>query len=243
MGKEKKLIDEIVGDSVYAFDVGFKTNFFIVKGENNKYILFDIGVEGEEQKVISALKDKYNATLNDISLIIISHAHFDHCGTIHYIKKNYPNIPIAVPEKELDFFRNGISAPAIPLNLLGTLIKKFRGDKFEMPSFEPDILFKGGERLDEYGIKGKIIFTPGHTVGGISLLLDNGVLIANDVMGGSAVLYGKPNFHLFYEDKMLAIRTMKKVLEEENVQVILITHGNHFTREPALKWLRKQLKE
>ena len=51
--------------------------------------------------------------------------------------------------------------------------------------FEPDILFKGGEKLDEFGLPATIYHTPGHTDGGLSVVLDNGkAAVINDLMQG-----------------------------------------------------------
>jgi hydroxyacylglutathione hydrolase len=51
----------------------------------------------------------------------------------------------------------------------------------QVPPVEPDILLRGGERLDEYGIPGQVVHVPGHTPGSIAVLLDSGEVLIGDL--------------------------------------------------------------
>ncbi|KAL9658528.1 hypothetical protein ABK040_006067 [Willaertia magna] len=242
MGKskrEKELIEKIVGDSLIVIDLYLKTNVFLLRGENNKWIMVDTGTFGDEHKIIKAMKEKANITPNDLSLILITHAHFDHAGSAHYFKQTYPHIPIAVPELEAEWLKTGEKYPSTPAGLSGKILN-IRGNSFPIPKFEPDILLKGRERLEEYGVKASVLHTPGHTIGDMTVLLDNGVAIVNDLMGGGLIKYGNPDYHFFYEDRNEILRQVSKLLFETNAQVFFVTHGFAFTKEPALKWFQKQ---
>lgn len=64
-----------------------------------------------------------------------------------------------------------------------------------------DIDADEGSRLDAFGISGSILYTPGHTPGSISGLLDSGDAIVGDVImggwAGGAIRPSQPNFHYF----------------------------------------------
>ncbi|KAG2383532.1 hypothetical protein C9374_004203 [Naegleria lovaniensis] len=209
--------------------------------KRGKYILVDTGKTGDHFKLIQKLEETLHITPNDLSLIVITHAHFDHSGSCWYLQKHYPHVPIAVPYLEADLFRKAISAPSKPTNLLARFTKKVLGDRLGCVPFEPDLLFKGGERLDDYGVKGRVVQMKGHTDGGLVVLLDNKkAAIVNDLMAGSLFSYGHPKFHNFIEDPIAILTNMKSIYDEGH-QVIMVTHGYAFTREPFGEWLNKEL--
>ena len=49
----------------------------------------------------------------------------------------------------------------------------------------PDILIDDELSLEEFGVKGRAIFTPGHTPGSISIILDSGEAIVGDLVNGA----------------------------------------------------------
>jgi glyoxylase-like metal-dependent hydrolase (beta-lactamase superfamily II) len=47
--------------------------------------------------------------------------------------------------------------------------------------FEPDLLLEDGQSLAEHGFDAKILYTPGHSKGSISILTGSGDLICGDM--------------------------------------------------------------
>ena len=207
-----------------------------------KYILIDTGTNGQEEKLIKVLDKELGITPNDLSLIVITHAHMDHAGTCWYLKKHFPHVPIAVPDLEYEMLRRGEPAPSTPTNLVAKILY-IRGSRKKILPFEPDLRFKGGEHLEEFGVKASIVHMKGHTEGNIAVMLDNKkAAIMNDVMKGGFFSYGKPGYHLFYDDKMQILKNIKWAFDE-GFQTFLVTHGYAFTREPLITWLEKELKQ
>ncbi|KAG2389418.1 hypothetical protein C9374_013978 [Naegleria lovaniensis] len=246
---EKQKICQILDGEVITIEMNPKTNVFLVKcnawteeerSRKGKYILIDTATIGDELKLIDKLEKVAGITPNDLSLIIITHAHFDHAGCVWYFKKHYPHIKVAVPALEADRFRLGDPAPSVPTGLAARILK-IRGNRKELKKIEPDILFHGGESLEEFGVHAQVLQLKGHTEGGISIVLNNKkAAIINDLMGGGFLKYGKPAYHFFLYDRIEILKNIK-MLYEEGFEAFLVTHGYAFTRKPLKDWLEKEL--
>ena len=66
-------------------------------------------------------------------------------------------------------------------------------------------------------MRGRVIETPGHTPGSVSVVLDGGEAIVGDVLAGGylgfKVMPRSPRYHLYAEDPGEVLRSIKKVLE------------------------------
>lgn len=112
--------------------------------------------------------DKINDLLESIGkkaeYILLTHAHFDHCGAAAKLQRQ--GAKIIMGEKEAEFLASG-----------GHLAKV--GFNFEI--FTPDILINDGDKLELCGMKFTAIFTPGHTMGGMSYII-NDMLFCGDTL-------------------------------------------------------------
>ena len=52
----------------------------------------------------------------------------------------------------------------------------------KVESFEPKVFLQGGDTLDEYGVKAKIVWLPGHTKGSIGIAVGNSDLFVGDAL-------------------------------------------------------------
>lgn len=120
----------------------------IVKSDN-KTILFDTGNYGLRTEIVKRL--------NYIDIVVISHLHFDHCSNLDlFINKN---IPIYISKIEYDeYFRRKEE----DLDLFSYF--EFISSKLNL------ILLDSEEKLTN---EVKIIFTAGHTLGHISLAVND----------------------------------------------------------------------
>lgn len=161
----------------------------------------------------------------DISLILLTHGHVDHFGSAAWLRER-TGAPIAIHERDAGALRAGRNPKLNPTGLSGRLWRPFFGQ--QVPSCEPDITFDEEIDLEEFGVEGTIISTPGHTGGSVSVRTPGGTMIAGDLlmggyMGGN-LLPHRPAFHYFAEDLDQVRHSLRELLRLEP-QEILVGHG------------------
>jgi glyoxylase-like metal-dependent hydrolase (beta-lactamase superfamily II) len=93
--------------------------------------------------------------------------------------------PVVSHRLEAVRLAEGKTAEASPVTRFGALVARIIGS----PPIEPvkaDILVDDTLDLRPFGVAGKLIHTPGHTIGSLTVVLDNGEMIAGDLFNGKA---------------------------------------------------------
>jgi glyoxylase-like metal-dependent hydrolase (beta-lactamase superfamily II) len=87
--------------------------------------------------------------------------------------------------------------------------------------------------LSAFGVEGRILYTPGHTAGSLSVLLPDGRAIVGDVMMGGYMggnLFGaRPNYHYFADD-LDAVHGSIRALFDAGVKTFYVGHGGPLAR-------------
>ncbi len=91
--------------------------------------------------------------------IVLTHAHVDHIAGVSEVRSAYPEIPILIHEAERDWL-------ADPLLNLSAMM----GQPVTAPV--PTRLLRGGDTLDLEETRWRILHTPGHSPGSITLVHD-----------------------------------------------------------------------
>jgi glyoxylase-like metal-dependent hydrolase (beta-lactamase superfamily II) len=94
------------------------------------------------------------------------------------------------------------------------LIRPFVPTRFR--AFTPDLLVEDELDLAPYGVVGMVRALPGHTPGSLALRLDDGDVIAGDVMRGGwlggRIGAGRPRGHYFQADEAAAVAATRTLL-------------------------------
>lgn len=157
---------------IHRVPVGpFATNCLIVGDEGGTGIIVDPGGDGE------TVAERVEAFRIRPTLIVLTHGHLDHCLEASTLASRY-GVPVAMHPDDLPLYRN---LPRQVAALLGpAAAQAFRPD----PLPEPGILLREGDRVPIGSVEAEVVHLPGHTPGGIGLLIRSHphVLIAGDTI-------------------------------------------------------------
>ncbi len=167
--------------------VGFTTCYLLECDEG--YLLIDVGYPDDYENFVRKLNEKYKIDISELKYLLLTHHHDDHAGFgTELIEKT--DIKLIVHENALEQLELGTSeVESVPVNRrIKSIMKLFsQFHEFTFPPIVPtktDIILRGSgdniEVLRTLGIDGTIIFTPGHTKGGISVVLSDGSIFPGD---------------------------------------------------------------
>jgi hydroxyacylglutathione hydrolase len=173
-------------------------NCYIVGSEATRQgIIIDPGAEAR-----TILKTVQQTRLS-ISLIVITHAHMDHVGALRVVQER-TSARFAIHEAEKGLL---LSAPMRMLTSLGI-------SPVKSPP-PPDRLLKDGHRIDIGDLHFQVLYTPGHSSGGICLA-GQGVVFSGDTLFNSGV--GRTDFPgMSHERLMRSIHEKLMVLPDETI--------------------------
>ena len=217
-------------------------NVYLAQG-NNGYLLVDTGWDTEE--AFNSLKKQLaeiGINFKDISQIVATHIHPDHCGltgklkqlspakiALHYLEKDFIESRYINMDELLSQIAEWLHTNGVPNEELIKLQTASLGmAKFVTPAL-PDITLYGGEIISTGVFNFRVLWTPGHSPGHISLYEPTKkVLISGDYILPKIT----PNIGLHPQsgtnplgDYIKSLNTTKKL----DVNLILPGHENPFT--------------
>ncbi|MCC6555758.1 MAG: MBL fold metallo-hydrolase [Polyangiaceae bacterium] len=215
---------------VEVIDAGL-VNVFLVRGA--RAVLVDAGYPGSAPRIRAAM-DRLSVRPDDVSLVLISHGHIDHFGGAAELRE-WLGAPIAVHRADAACLRRGVNArmemDAEVSELARTTFLR-KATKMQAPPLEPDILLDGELDLAPFGVEGRVIPTPGHSPGSVSVALPGGAIIVADLLMQTRVPPPRVALPLFFDDQAEVLRSLGAVLAREPA-VLFASHGGAFSPEAA----------
>jgi glyoxylase-like metal-dependent hydrolase (beta-lactamase superfamily II) len=213
--------------SIRAIALGFD-NVYLVKDE--RAILVDGGEPGHFSHVAPGLHAA-GVTAADIGLIVATHGHWDHIGCLAEIKQA-TGAPLAMHAADRACIES--PRPVMPPGvtrwgrMLSALLTATVIPRLKIPPATVDVVVPdAGLPLEPYGIHGRILHTPGHTPGSISILLDSGDAFVGDLAMNRFPLRIGPGLPVFAEDMAQLKRSIAKLLAA-GAKTIHPAHGKAF---------------
>ena len=198
----------------------------------------DAGVPGKAGTFAKAL-ERSVISPRDVKLIVLTHGHWDHIGSARDIRK-LTGARLAMHEREAPWLENAF-APMPPgatawgrilVGILSVYMPFVR-----IPACSVDLkLGNEGLSLAVYGIPGKVLHTPGHSSGSMSVLLDSGEAFVGDLAMNGFPLRLTPGFPIFAED-MATLRESWRLLLAQGARMIYPAHGKPFEADIMRKAL------
>ena len=205
---------------------------FLIKGDEG-YLLIDAG-SGKKAKRLWRFLKKHGIPPQDINLIVITHGHPDHIGSLAEIKEKTRALVI-IHEKDNDLLKGKLRPMRGKSKFANLIARNISKMPVRPPTAiaEADILITEDFSLKEYGFDAKIICTPGHTLGSVSVLLDSKELFVGDFTMGLPMRL-RPGLPFIFEDRELLISSWKR-LAKEDFEIIHQSHGRPFKKKRLVK--------
>jgi hydroxyacylglutathione hydrolase len=215
---------------INAIKLGVTQNY-ILKGEG--VVLIDAGQSNRVGKFRRGL-EKLGIRPEEVKLIIITHGHFDHIGSAKEIAE-LTGAKIAIHEGDREWLEKGVTTMPGGVTGWGRFthgwMKVLYLPFIRVPAATPSIVMSGqGLSLADYGIQGRVLHTPGHSPGSMSVVLDSGEAFVGDMAMNGAPFCTKPSLPIFAAD-LPRVKESWKILFAQNVKQIYPSHGKPFPAE------------
>ncbi|MBI4212942.1 MAG: MBL fold metallo-hydrolase [Chloroflexi bacterium] len=168
--------------------------------DDDQLVLVDTGASDLDSDLIVEAVDKIGRTMNDLSLVFLTHKHGDHVGGLKKLRP-LADFPVVISE---------IDAPGMQ----------------EQTGVKADRIVAEGDSLPVLGGV-KVIAMPGHTLGSLGLYVERAeAFIAGDsIVSAGGWLLPSPPF--LSEDSQLARTSVQRMLDMGlKIDKVLMGHGD-----------------
>ena len=151
--------------------------------------MVDAGMVGHGRSILRKIRS-IGRDPSELRLAIVTHGHADHFGGLPEILDEVDGMEIVAHPAHARTVATGgvlISPGLNPYSKMYELIARNSLPRVGLRGVGSVIALDDGARLDEYGLPGRIVYTPGHSSGDISLLLDDGTAFVGDAIQGRRI--------------------------------------------------------
>jgi hydroxyacylglutathione hydrolase len=200
---------------------------YIIKGK--QAIMVDGAPPGKLPSFLKQLA-RLHIKPKEIKLIVLTHGDFDHIGSAKEIKEA-TGAKLAIHKNDRKCLEEGLFnwSPGVTVwGIVSRFILMPYAVRFNFQPVKPDIELTDNEfSLSEFGIDGKIIYTPGHTWGSVSVVLESGEAFVGCMAHNGFPFTFFPNLPIYAADPDRLIESWY-MLKEQGAKMIYPGHGSAF---------------
>ena len=228
---------------VIQYTIGMSNGFLIRQGET--VLAVDGGGEPNPDAFRKVCEDN-GIDCKKIKLIILTHGHVDHFINLAAVKE-MTGAPLLCHKKAERFAREGLEPTVFGRNRMGKEVIKFQAQMGNpisvIPKVDVDMTFEGEYDLKPWGVDGKIIETPGHSVCSTAIILESGDVIVGDTIAAPP---GMPMCLAFLKDteedvNAILYESVNTILK--SAKMIYSGHGGPFTPEEVKAAMEQDIAE
>ena len=220
---------------IYPVTLGFNQAYIL---KDSGTVMIDGGPPGKSRAFFKEMKS-IPVTPHGISLLILTHGHWDHIGSASDIRE-ITGAKTAMHQLEKSCLEE--SVVTVPPGadrwgrIFGRILKLFL-NRVSIPASRVDITLGNGDYLlHEFGIPGRIIHTPGHSPGSVSVLLETGEAFVGDLAMNGFPLRCSPGLPIFADDLEQVKQSWRKLFDQ-GVTTVYPAHGKPFPADVMRKFI------
>lgn len=195
-------------------------------------IMVDGGAPRKAREFAESIK-KIPVRPEDVRLIVITHGHWDHIASAKEIKE-LTGGKIAMHYREKEWLEKSLKPMPPGVTAWGKILSKMITIYLPMvhiPATQVDVVIGDeGLALEEYGIPGRVIWTPGHSSGSVSILLETGDAFVGDMAMNKFPLSLRPGLPIFAENNDKLKESWRSLLVR-GAKMIYPAHGEPFSAD------------
>jgi hydroxyacylglutathione hydrolase len=211
---------------IHPVQLGFDT-CYLLQGEGT--VLIDGGVPKQGRR-FSKILERLSVAPESIRLMVITHGHFDHIGSARDIRA-ITGAKIAMHAADKDCLEKSTVRLPVGATRWGRLLVGTGGGLWSLlrvfPTDVDVVIDDGGMSLAGYGIPGRVVHTPGHTSGSVSVLLETEEAFVGDLAMNRFPLRIGPGLPVIAED-FQKVKESWRILLEAGAKRIYPAHGRPF---------------
>lgn len=170
---------------------------------------------------------------NEVQLIVLTHGHWDHIGSAAELKA-LTGAKLVMHEADRRCLEQSLTPLPPGVTLWGKVfitVHRLFLPLIKIPAARVDLVL-GDEAfsLADYGIPGRILHTPGHSPGSVSVLLDSGEAFVGDLAMNRLPLRRTPGLPIFAEDTVAVVDSWRRLLQA-GARTVYPAHGKPFPAE------------
>ena len=203
--------------------------------------LVDAGFLGHGSTVLRAIR-RLGRRPDELRLVIITHAHLDHFGGLAGLREAADFETACHPDHVSVLEQGGfLVSPAIRpgWHAYVGFVRRTTG-WLPVRGAGPVRALEDGADLSAWGLPGRIVHTPGHSAGCLSVLLDDGTALVGDLAQGKRLPTRVPELPAMAEDTDRVYQSWRRLLSMGATR-FLPAHASAFTADELRATLNRDL--
>lgn len=202
-----KSVNLPVGHSLVRMSGGRSNVYLLTCGQAR--LLIDTGCASNWPRLTRKL---HRMGIDHVDWLLLTHTHFDHAANSHRLAREF-GAGVLVHRAEAEYLQAGKNMIPGGTNFFSRFLIRCFGPKYmNIKRYQPhkaDFLMTAGFSLKKYGFDARILCTPGHSPGSVSLICGDAAVVGDAVFG---VFPGRA-FPPFADDVELLLRSWERLLD------------------------------
>lgn len=209
-------------------------------GTKDGYMLIDTGYDYDDKLFETEMK-RNSVSYQDIAYIFLTHHHDDHSGLVKFIIEKNLKVKVIMNRQCAELIKTGENDKTRGGGFVNrriyylSKVHKLLHPEWSL-TFPPytarvcDIVYESynNDVLQKIGVPGRVIYTPGHTIDSVCILMDDGRLFAGDAAANYLNFAGTKYSPLFITDTEEYYKSWEKIIAL-GAKMIYPTHGKPFS--------------